>query len=112
MDDVSSQEVPSENRDVYRGEYLAYQMLRTLGDKGMPTAEELLKFPEQERLAFVQKFMGPRYSESYTKGVHDADAANMLMSLARMQQKIGLLKYHTRARALASLYWHAFGDKK
>jgi len=112
MDDVSTQEVPSENRNVYRGEYLAYQMLRSLGVEEMPTAEELLKLTDGERLAFVQKFMGPRYSESYTKGVHDADAANMLTSLAKMQQKIGLLKYHTRARALASLYWHAFGDKK
>lgn len=112
MDDVSTQEVPSENRDVYRGEYLAYQMLRLLGVDEMPTTEELLRFSDEERLAFVQKFMGPRYSESYTKGVHDADAANMLTSLARMQQKIGLLRYHTRARALASLYWHAFGDKK
>ncbi|MFT5091779.1 MAG: hypothetical protein ACI93T_000593 [Porticoccaceae bacterium] len=112
MDDVSTQEVPSENRDVYRGEYLAYQMLRSLGVEDVPTAEELLKFTDEERLAFVQKFMGPRYSESYTKGVHDADAANMLTSLVRMQQKIGLLKFHTRARSLASLYWYSFGDKK
>lgn len=112
MDDVSTQEVPSENRNVYRGEYLAYQMLRSLGVEEMPTAEELLKFSDEERLTFVQKFMGPRYSESYTKGVHDADAANMLMSLVRMEQKIGLLKFHTRARSLGSLYWHSFGDKK
>ena len=112
MDDVSTQEVPSENRHVYRGEYLAYQMLRSLGVEDMPTAAKLLKFTDEERLAFVQKFMGPRYSESYTKGVHDADAANMLTSLVRMQQKIGLLKFHARARSLASLYWHTFGDRK
>ena len=112
MDDVSTQEVSSENRHVYRGEYLAYQMLRSLGVEDMPTAAKLLKFTDEERLAFVQKFMGPRYSESYTKGVHDADAANMLTSLVRMQQKIGLLKFHTRARSLASLYWHTFGDRK
>jgi hypothetical protein len=112
MDDVSNQEVPSENREVYRGEFLAYQMLRALGADEMPTQDELLKLPDAERLAFVQRFMGPRYSESYTKGVHDADAASMLMSLVRMQQKIGLLKFHTRARSLGSLYWHSFGDKK
>ena len=112
MDDVSTQEVPSENRNVYRGEYLAYQMLRSLGVEEMPAAGRFLKFTDEERLAFVQKFMGPRYNESYTKGVHDADAAKMLTSLVRMQQKIGLLKFHTRARSLASLYWHSFGDKK
>ncbi|NQV26978.1 MAG: DNA repair ATPase [Rhodopirellula sp.] len=112
MNDVATQEVPSENRDVYRGEYLAYQMLRALGVDEMPTVEKLLKFPDAERLAFVQRFMGPRYTESYTKGVHDADAANILTSLAGMQQKIGLLRFHTRARSLASLYWHGFGDKK
>ena len=112
MSDVSTQEVSSENRNVYRGEYLAYQMLSSLGADDMPTAAELLKFSDEERLAFVQKFMGPRYSESYTKGVHDADAAKILTSLVKMQQKIGLLKFHTRARSLASLYWHSFGDKK
>jgi hypothetical protein len=112
MADVSTQEVPSENRNVYRGEYLAYQMLRSLGADGLPTAEAMLKLTDEERLASVQKFMGPRYSESYTKGVHDADATVMLTSLARMQQTIGLLIFHTRARALGSVYWHSFGEKK
>jgi MoxR-like ATPase len=110
--DVWNQDVVSENRSVYRGEYLAYQMLEALGTDENPDGDEWLKMADAERAAFVQRFMGPRYSEAYTKGVHDADAGNILTSLVKMQKTIGLLKYHTQARSLASLYWHSFGDRK
>lgn len=112
MQDVWDQELPSENRDVYRGEYLAFLMLQAFGAEEMPTEGDFLKFTDEERTAFVQKFMGPRYSESYTKGVHDADAGQIVRSLVQMKQSIGLLRFHTRARALAGLFWHHFGDKK
>ena len=110
--DVWNQDVSSENRDVYRGEYLAYKMLHALGSEDHPSPQELLKLSDEEQMAFVQRFMGPRYSESYTKGVNDADAANMLRTLVKMNQTIGLLKFHTQSRALAGLFWHFFGEKK
>ena len=110
--DVWNQDVVSENRTVYRGEFLAYQMLEALGTGENPSGDQWLDMSDAERAAFVQKFMGSRYSEAYTKGVHDTDAANMLTALVNMRSTIGLLKFHTRARSLASLFWHAFGDKK
>ncbi|MEO2018554.1 MAG: DNA repair ATPase, partial [Fuerstiella sp.] len=130
---VWDQEVVSENRSVYRGEYLAWKILQAVSCAGVsaqggtalaepvahgddaaavPTVAELLDFPEAELLSFVQRFMGPRYGEAYTKGVHDVDAANILRALCRMQQTIGLLRFDTQSRALALLYWKIFADKR
>ncbi|MDG1897009.1 MAG: DNA repair ATPase [Fuerstiella sp.] len=134
---VWDQEVVSENRSVYRGEYLAWKILQAvlsatdsasaslpgmaaaaepvaLSDDAdaVPTVAGLLELSEAELLAFVQRFMGPRYGEAYTKGVHDVDAANMLGALCSMQQTIGLLRFDTRSRALAMLYWKMLADRK
>jgi len=126
--DVWDQEVVSENRDVYRAEYLAYQILVAL-DKGRAglalteaeetaespgelTAEDVLAYDDAQLQAFVQRFMGPRYNEAYSKGVHDHDAALILRALLEMKTTIGLLRFHTRARALAKVYWRHFGEKK
>ena len=134
---VWNQEVVSESRSVYRGEYLAWKILQAVlsgtgsasaslpgtttpaepvahrdNSEAVPTVTELLEFSEAELLSFVQRFMGPRYGEAYTKGVHDADAANMLGALCRMQQTIGLLRFDTRSRALAMLYWKILADRK
>ncbi|GIT29737.1 MAG: hypothetical protein Ct9H300mP1_17830 [Planctomycetaceae bacterium] len=48
------------------------------------------------RLAVVQEFMGPRYAESYVKGVHDRDSSQILGALLQMNARIGLLRYHPR----------------
>lgn len=122
--ELSNQEVVSENRDVYRGEYLAWQLLKStcapdsasavdsaLAKPVAHTVGDLLALSDTELLTHVQKFMGPRYGEAYTKGVHDIDATNLFRSLAAMQQTIGLLKFDTKARALALLFWKCFTDK-
>ncbi len=111
--DVWDQEVVSENRDVYRAEYLAYHMLVALrSSHESPTFEEACHLENADLLAFVQRFMGPRYSESYVKGVNDHDAAHILHGLLQMESTIGLLRYHTCSRALAEIFWQSFGDKK
>jgi hypothetical protein len=109
--DVWDQQVVSENREVYRGEYLAYQILCSLGSDDVPEAEQLRQQDEEELRDFVQRFMGPRYAEGYVKGVHDHDAAILLRALLEQQATIGLLRYHPRARALASVFWFRFADE-
>ncbi len=128
------QEVVSENRDVYRAEYLAYQMLlasrvsdatfsrvpagrapsandaRPAGTR--PNAGVLSRTSHEELLAEVQRFMGPRYSEGYSKGVHDHDAALLLQALLEIDTTCGLLRYSSRARTLARVFWEHFGDKR
>ena len=133
---VWDQEVVSENRSVYRGEYLAWKILQAAsrgtgfasassqdqtalaepvahGDDAasVPNIARLLDFSKAELLTFVQRFMGPRYGEAYTKGVHDVDAANILRALCSMHQTIGLLRFDTQSRALAMLCWKVFADK-
>jgi hypothetical protein len=103
LQDVWDQEVVSETTEVYRGEYLAYQMFTTLD---AAQAEALLHSAPQELLREVQRFMGSRYSEGYVKGVHDHDAALLLQALLEFRERAKLLRYHTQARALARLYWH------
>ena len=98
---VWSQTVTSENADVYRAEFLAYQMLRS------PDVDlkKLLKADDAKRLEAVSKFMAPRYSEGYIKGVHDHDANLLLGQLLKMHLDLGLLKYSPKARAIAAMFW-------
>ena len=109
---VWDQEVISENPQVYRAEYLALCFFREILDDSEPTLEEVRGWDESELLTQVQAFMGPRYSEGYVKGVHDHDAARILAMLLELHASLGLLRYAGSARALATVYWHAFGDAK
>ena len=56
--------------------------------------------------------MATRYTEAYSKGVHDHDASRVLRTLVEMKASIGLLRFHTRARALAAFYWKQCANKK
>ena len=94
--DVWEQEVISENREVYRVEWLAYQFLNEEVEAG------------DNLLESIQAFMQPRYAEAYTKGVHDVDAAKLIESLLPIHQNIGLLRYDPRDRALAMLFWQSW----
>ncbi len=107
---VWDQEVISENRDVYRGEYLAWQFLRSIEAQpgGAERLASLVALPEAERLARLQEFMGARYQEGYTKGVHDLDAALIFQALAEAHLGLQLARFHPVARACAAVYWTRF----
>ena len=96
--DVWSQEVISENNDVYRAEYLAYKLLTS--------GEEMMN--SELGIENVQKFASQRYTEAYTKGVHDHDAFLILQALHPIHQNIGLLKYSPATRAAAILFWNTW----
>ncbi len=139
--EVWNQQIVSENRDVYRAEYLAFQLLTELyrpvpegpapsdepgrlGEAGDSpnsggdgrsllaglTPEQLLACSQEELAAHVQRFMGPRYEEGYSKGVHDRDAALLLRAMLEMKSTIGLLRFQTRARAMARVFWRHFAN--
>jgi MoxR-like ATPase len=107
--DVWDLNIVSETPEVYRGEYLAFKMLLDLLAGPAAPLEAVRVSPAEELLARVQAFMGPRYEEGYIKGVHDHDAALILRALLEIRAAAGLLRYDTRARALAALFWHAGG---
>ncbi len=110
--DVWDQEVVSENRRVYRGEYLTYALMKEIRQGTEVTEASLLEMTSEQRLEFIQQFMGPRYTEAYAKGVHDHDAEKILQAMLEMTSSIGLLRFHAQARALGSLYWEHFGDQQ
>lgn len=122
---VWDQEVISENHDVYRAEYLAWQILKSFGNaanhsakngdggqieqkSGAVSYEQFLALPEEEQLVRVQEFMGARYQEGYVKGVHGLDAARILRVLVSTHVALDLARYAPAARACAVVFWVKF----
>ena len=111
--DVWDMETLSENDDVYRAEYLAYKLyLEIINGNFTVDRHTLAECSEDEFHKHVQTYMGPRYSESYTKGIHDYDGAAILKNLLQISSNIGLLRFNSRARSLAVLFWECFSDTK
>jgi hypothetical protein len=100
---VWSQEIISENRDVYRGEYLVWKFYQELFCAGR--LNEAAKWTAEERLASLQQFMAPRFAEGYVKGVHDADADKILATLLVTHHAAGLLRFPPKVRACATAFW-------
>ena len=98
---VWGQTYPSENQEVYRAEYLAYIALKEI-------QKERLKLTSEEVLPFVQKFASTRYSEGYSKGIHDEDASKILNSVLYLSEHIDLLNFPSDARACAHIFWEKF----
>jgi len=97
-------EVISENDQVCRAEYLAYQMLKEIAASSPQEIARVQAFTDEEQVEYVQQFMGPRYTEGYSKGIHDHDGARILQALVKMHASIGLLRFHPRVRALGRLF--------
>jgi len=110
---VWNQVLVSENKTVYRAEYLAYQLLQQAvqpGRKGL-TISGLLAMTDVDLFAHVQAASATRLNEGYIKGVHDKDAAQLLKTLAFLHQSAGLLRYPSEARAAALLFWQSFAGE-
>ncbi len=103
--EVWSQEYISETTSLYRGEYLAWQLLNSSLNGTFKKPEEILTWSEQELLTQVTKFMSPRYDEGYVKGVHDHDASLIFRELLQLRTSTSLLTYSAPARSLARLFW-------
>ncbi len=101
-----NQSLVSETAEVYRAEFLAYQLYRET--EASPSFEELAEKDSDALTAYVQQRMAPRYDEGYVKGVHDHDAARILGALVTMRRSAGLLRYPAEARTCAALCWLHF----
>ncbi len=102
---VWDQSVVSENRQVYRAEFLAWQILKSIraGETELQSTDDIATALQK----IVPDFMAPRYSEGYVKGVHDHDAAKILHQLIKLDRDLDLLKYSPDTRALANVFWHS-----
>ncbi|WP_020538637.1 DNA repair ATPase [Lewinella cohaerens] len=97
------QRLISEDKQVYRGEYLAFSLLPTALKEGWGAEYEVI-------LPKIQEAAAGRYQEGYTKGIHDEDAARILSTLLGMQSTIGLLAFTPSERALALVWWMQFAQ--
>ena len=111
--DVWEQEMVSETRDVYRAEYLVWQMFKEdrlpacLGSEAS-SLTSINSTTSEETIEHVRQFMGARYVEGYTRGIHDIDGAKILATLVTTTRELGLARAHPVARAMALVWWHRF----
>lgn len=102
--DIWNQELISENKEVYRSEYLAYKIYRAHG------AKKLAQLNTDDLAALVKKQSGENYTEGYVKGVHDQDAITILTTLIKTEENLGLLKYSPDVRAYAQFFWNSLAS--
>ena len=95
---VWEQTLISENKDVYRAEFLAYTFWKQASDA----------FEASDALDEIKAFAASRYHEGYTKGIHDEDAAAILKEILKLEDDIDLLRYPSVDRAAAQLFWNKF----
>ncbi|MFV0417299.1 MAG: DNA repair ATPase [Dysgonomonas sp.] len=94
--DIWEQEVVSENKKVYRSEYLAF-----------------LAFTEKQKTndfdfqSFISNKVEQNYSESYLKGVHDFDAITIYKNLVSINEQLGVLSFRPKIRVAAQLFWYS-----
>jgi hypothetical protein len=109
------QELVSETRDVYRGEYLAVSLLQEAeaGAKGRSVTELESAAREGKLPDVVRLLAAERIDEGYERGVHDHDAALILEKILSLLKVAGGLRYSPRARAAGWLFWQGLApDRK
>ena len=107
-----SQLVVSETDDVYRGEHLAASVLfdAEAGRAGLTIpALQAAALRDGGLVEVVRAYAADRYDEGYDRGVHDADAALILGRVLALRSTAGLLRFPSRPRAIAVLFW-AWGE--
>ncbi|MCB1583639.1 MAG: DNA repair ATPase, partial [Xanthomonadales bacterium] len=98
------QSLSSENKTVYRSEYLAYSIF-TKALSGEIEVLVLTVMSAAELEEFVKEFASPLYQQGYEKGVHDHDAAKILRELLDAYKRAPLLKFAATPRAFATYFW-------
>lgn len=98
LQSVWSQSLVSEDHQIYRAEYLAYQVFK-----------QWLNLETRENAdleVMTREAVNQAYNEGYTKGIHDQDALAILQVLIARYEQVDLLRYSSEVRAFAYLLWH------
>lgn len=107
---IWNQPLVSENENVYRSEFLAYQLFKEGIGKDIDKAELGEETLVPALLDAVRKAAATRFNEGYAKGIHDEDAARILQALLFINADIDLLAFSPNVRAFAHLVWERFID--
>lgn len=101
-----SQDLISENEEVYRASFLAYKIFK----KQSVVALSAMTLEHLQEL--VADETAKNYSEGYIKGVHDADAVLILKTVLEKHNALGMLRYESKTRAFAQFFWHDLDEEK
>ncbi|HLM67697.1 MAG TPA: DNA repair ATPase, partial [Longimicrobium sp.] len=97
----------SESPNLYRGEYLAGEILAAAEAGAEGLSMEALRTQAAEGDALgrtVAAFAAPRYRDGYQRGIHDHDATLILRTLLAQLAAAGELVHAPEPRALAALF--------
>lgn len=98
----------SESPDLYRGEYLAGQLLMAaLRGEGPHTFSELSAMADnpEELGRLVREHAATHYRDGYENGIHDFDATMLLEAMVKLYDQAGPLVFVPQVRALAIDFW-------
>lgn len=98
----------SETNEVYRAEYLAYQIIESAKSFENGLAPELLNqalLDDKKLDQLVREYAAPKYKEGYEKGIHDHDASLILKSVLPVLNSADLLNYSPLTRGFAQVFW-------
>ena len=102
------QDLVSETPQVYRAEYLAWQVLAAAetGSGGLSLARLKEAVLDREQvLAVVRAVAGEHYDHGYERGIHDHDAALILEAVLHLRETCGLLRHAPVVRGLGIIAW-------
>ncbi|MCH2199247.1 MAG: DNA repair ATPase [Flavobacteriales bacterium] len=99
------QSLVSENSDVYRAEFLAYQLINELRERNA-VLSEWLAVPQEELMTVIHEMMRQRPGEGYIKGVHDHDALRITLAMIDLDHRVKSLRFTGLERVLGQLSWH------
>lgn len=102
----------SESPALYRGEYLAGEVLAAAEAGAEGLSMDALRAQERDGDALaraVAAFAAPRYREGYQRGIHDHDATLILRAALAQLAVAGTLVHAPEPRALAALFQAAEG---
>jgi hypothetical protein len=104
--------IEGETPQVYRSEYLAWQILQAAERHAEGLSLELLHGAGPGLAALVQEAAARRVDQGYERGVHDHDAALILTALLHLSDTCGLLRHPAAARAMAISAWAHHPDRE
>lgn len=100
--DLWLQLLPSESEEIYRAEFLAYTLYLSWDAR---QRQQFLTADTKQQAEIVRSAMQTRHDEGYSRGVHDHDAALLLLQLLEIDNKLGLLRYSPDIRGPARFVW-------
>jgi hypothetical protein len=92
---IWEQELISENRAVYRAEYLAYEAFR----------QSLIQEDAWNAESYINDKTERDFAAAYLKGVHNTDALKIFSGLKKIQEELGILQYAPSIRVAAQFFW-------